>query len=205
MIHALSGMGADHRMFPGPWGDLPEFRAHDWVTSPGIKSIRQLAEAMAEAGGIADGDVLVGCSLGGMVAGEITKIRKIPALFLVGSAVRKEEMSRWVAKLHPLADKVPMDWLKTFAGKLPSEAAAMLADADPGFIRRMCPAIFQWEGLGRTDARVWRVHGRKDLMIPPPPKCDLLLGGGHLIAMTHAKECAAFVAQHLPDSVGGTT
>ncbi len=198
MIHALPGMGADHRMFPAPWGDLPGFCAHDWVTSPGIKTIRQLAEAMVETWAIVDGDVLLGCSLGGMVAGEITKIRKIPVLFLVGSAVKWEEVNSWAARLHPLADKMPMDWLKKCAGELPHEAAAMLADADSGFIRRMCPAIFQWEGLGETKTKVWRIHGRKDLLIPPPKKCDLLLGGGHLIAMTHARECAAFVARHLP-------
>ena len=198
MIHALPGMGADHRMFPGPWGELPEFKAHDWVTATGIKSIRQLAEAMVDARSIADGDVLIGCSLGGMVAGEITKIRKIPALFLVGSAVKREEVNSWAAKLHPLADKLPVEWLKKCAGKLPHEAAAMLADADSGFVRRMVPAIFGWEGLGRTGAKVWRIHGRKDLLIPPPKNCDLLLGGGHLIAMTHARECAAFVARHLP-------
>lgn len=197
MIHALPGMGADHRMFPEPWGTLPGFRAHDWVLAPGITSLRQLAEAMIEAGNIRDGDVLVGCSLGGMVAGEITKLRQIPVLFLVGSAASKAEMNSWAARLHPLVDKVPMDWLKFCAGRLPAGAAKMLAEADPDFIRRMCPAIFQWAGLSETKTRVWRIHGRKDLVIPPPKKCDLLLGGGHLIAMTHAKECVGFVAKHL--------
>lgn len=184
-------------MFPAPWNELPDFCAHDWVTTPGLTSIRQLAEAMVDAGGIADGDLLVGCSLGGMVAGEITKLRRIPQLFLVGSAVKKEEVNSWAARLHPLADKVPISWLKKAAGKLPHEAAVMLAEADPGFIRRMCPAIFRWDGLGETETRVWRIHGRKDLLIAPPEKCDLLLGGGHLIAMTHAKECVDFVRQRL--------
>ncbi len=197
MIHALPGTGADHRMFPEPWGTLPGFRAHDWVTTPGIRSIRQLAEAMIKSYVIADGDVLVGCSLGGMVAGEITKLRRIPRLFLVGSAVNKEEMNPWVAKLHPLADKVPMEWLKRSAGKLPGEAATMLADADPDFVRRMITAIFQWEGLGETPTQVFRIHGRRDRMIPAPKNCDLLLGGGHLIALTHATECARFVERHL--------
>lgn len=197
MIHALPGMGADHRMFPAPWSDLPDFRAHDWVTSPGLTSIRQVAEVMVDVAGIADGDTLVGCSLGGMVAVEITKLRRIPQLFLVGSAVKKEEMNSWAARLHPLAGKVPISWLKKAAGKLPHEAATMLAEADPDFIRRMCLAIFRWEGLGETDTRVWRIHGRKDLMIPAPEKCDLLLGGGHLIAMTHARECVTFVSERL--------
>jgi len=29
MIHALPGMGADHRMYPAPWPDLFGFIAHD--------------------------------------------------------------------------------------------------------------------------------------------------------------------------------
>lgn len=184
-------------MFPEPWVSLPGFRAHDWVTLPGIRSVRQLAEAMVEACAIADGDVLVGVSLGGMVAGEITKFRKIHQLFLVSSAIRKEEMNPWLAKLHPLAEKVPMEWLKRSAGKLPGAAAAMLADADPEFVRRMCLAIFQWEGLGETKTQLFRIHGRKDMVISAPGNADLLLGGGHLIAMTHATECTAFVARHL--------
>src|SRR6478736_3924394 len=71
MIHALPGMGADHRMYPEPWETLPGFKAHDWVMSPEITSVRQLAEVMIEACAIADGDVLVGSSLGGIVAGEM--------------------------------------------------------------------------------------------------------------------------------------
>jgi pimeloyl-ACP methyl ester carboxylesterase len=197
MIHALPGTGADHRMFPEPWGSLPGFKAQDWITSPDIRTVRQLAEAMVEARGIADGDVLVGASLGGMVAAEITKFRKISRLFLVGSAVNKEEVNPWLAKLHPLADKVPMAWLKRSAGKLPGDAAAMLADADPDFVRRMILAIFQWEGLGKTQTQVFRIHGRKDKVISVPKDCDLLLGGGHLIAMTHAVECARFVERQL--------
>lgn len=197
MIHALPGTGADRRMFPDPWGSLPGFHAHDWVTSPDIRSVRQLARVMVETCGIADGDILVGVSLGGMVAGEITKLRKIPQLFLVSSAVKKEEMNPWFATLHPLAEKVPMEWLKRSAGKLPGDAAAMLAAADPDFVRRMIRAIFQWEGLGETPTQVFRIHGRKDKVISVPKNCDLLLGGGHLLAMTHATECARFVERHL--------
>ncbi|HEX2860963.1 MAG TPA: alpha/beta fold hydrolase [Lacunisphaera sp.] len=197
MIHALPGMGADRRMFPEPWGSLPGFKAHDWVKSAGLKSIRQLAEAMAESCGVVDGDVLVGCSLGGMVAAEITRLRKIPALFLVGSAAGKGEIKPWAANLHAWADKVPIEWLQFVAGKMPGLTTTMLAGADPDFIRRMWPAIFQWPGLGASETKVWRIHGRKDLLIPPPGKCDLLLGGEHLIAITHARECVAFVARHL--------
>lgn len=200
MIHALPGTGADHRMYPEPWSTLPDFKAHDWVHSAELRSVRELAEATVAAQGIADGDVLIGSSLGGMVACEITRLRKIPQLFLIGSAVRKEEMNTLWAVLHPLVQVVPMDWLRFSAGKLPGELAAMFAAADPAFVRAMCLAIFEWEGLGVTATQVFRVHGRRDWVIPPPPQVDLLLDGGHLIAMTHATECMAFVAGKLGKS-----
>ena len=197
MIHALPGAGADHRMYPEPWSTLPDFKAHDWVMSPEIRSVRQLADVMIEACRIADGDVLVGASLGGIVAGEITKFRKIPQLYLVGSATRPDDVNPWLAKLPALSGILPLERLRASAERMPGELAAMFAQAEPAFIRNMCQAIFEWEGLGATATRVFRIHGRKDLVIPAPPGADLLLGGGHLIAMTHARECVAFVKNNL--------
>ena len=55
----------------------------------------------------------------------------------------------------------------------------------------MCRAIFTWPGLDTTRLRPLRIHGRRDRVIPPPATADLLLEGGHLIAMTHAAECVA--------------
>ena len=96
MIHAIPGMGADRRMFPAPWSSLPDFLAHDWVRYSDERSLAEVAQSMCEARAIQDGDVIVGSSLGGMVACEMTKIRSIPALYLIGSAVRKEEVSRFL-------------------------------------------------------------------------------------------------------------
>ena len=67
-LHALPGMGADRRMYPEPWSTVPKFKAHDWIRHAGEKSLPEVAASMAEACGIQDGDVLVGSSLGGMVA-----------------------------------------------------------------------------------------------------------------------------------------
>src|ERR1700746_3828458 len=97
MIHALPGMGADRRMYPKPWPTLPGFAAHDWPRHVGERSLAEVARSVCEAAKIQDGDILVGSSLGGMVACEITKIRQIPVLYLVGSAMRKEEVSGFLA------------------------------------------------------------------------------------------------------------
>jgi len=195
MIHALPGMGADHRMYPEPWRQLPDFRAHDWTSHAGETTLPEVARSMDAACGIQDGDVLVGSSLGGMIACEISKFRRIAALYLIGSAVRSAEINGLLAKLRPLAKVAPIDWLRLSAGKIPHELAQMFSSMESSFIRAMCQAVFAWEGLGSTPVPVYRLHGRFDLVIPPPEHADLLLEGGHLIAISHARACVEFVRQ----------
>lgn len=193
MIHALPGMGADHRMYPAPWTSIPDLVTHDWVRYSGEQSLSEVACSMCESCQIKDGDDLIGASLGGMVACEITKIRKIPRLYLIGSAIQKDEISPLLTLLHPLAQIAPIDWLRVSAGKIPTELAQMFFNAEPPFIRVMCAAIFKWDGLGPSTTRVLRLHGKHDLVIPPPQIVDLLIDGGHLISMTKAAECIEFI------------
>jgi len=170
-------MGADQRMFPPPWDSLPEFRAHDWPRYAGEQTLAEVAEAMCRAANINDGDSLIGASLGGMV----------------GSAVSREEISAVATRLHPLLQVAPLDWLRFVAGKIPWELTRMFAGTESTFIRAVGPAIFQWPGLGPPRTRVRRIHGRRDHIILPPARADLLLNGGHLIAITHARECVNFI------------
>lgn len=193
MIHALPGMGADKRMYPLPWPALPDFVPHDWVRYSGELSLVEMARSMCDACRIKDGDDLVGVSLGGMVACEITRIRKISRLYLIGSAVQKEEISSLLTILHPLAKVAPIDWLRISAGKIPLELARMFAGVEAPFIRARCAAIFKWEGLGPSRTQVLRLHGKHDIVIPAPKSVDLLIDGGHLISMTHANECVEFI------------
>jgi len=197
MIHVLPGMGADHRMYPGPWRQLPGAVFLDWPQDAATASIGALAHQVIERAGIADGDTLIGSSLGGIVACEIARFRRIDHLFLVGSARRKEEVSALLRLLLPVVDLAPLPFLQRAVGKLPTELGAMFAASDPAFIRGMCRAIFAWNGLPEGLTSLHRIHGRADLVIPPPPQVDRLLGGGHLIAMTHASECVQFVARGL--------
>jgi pimeloyl-ACP methyl ester carboxylesterase len=187
MIHALPGMGADHRMFPEPWGDLPGFAAHDWPKYKGERTLEAVARKVCDTCGIRDGDTVIGASLGGMIACEIAKLRHLHAVYLIGSATRRDEVNRFLLMLRPLIGLTP------FAAKMPSDLAQMFATVEAGFVRSMCRAIFDWDGLGTAPVRCIRIHGRRDHIIPAPEKSDLLVDGGHLISMTHAHECVDFV------------
>lgn len=194
MIHALPGMGGDHRMFPDPWTNLPGFCTHDWPRHQGERTLSEVAARICEEHGVVDGDILIGASLGGMIACEITKLRKIDTLYLVGSATSRHEISRLLAVLSPLVDLAPLEWLRFSAGKVPADLAQMFATAEVSFVRQMCRAIFEWEGLGAAFTHCVRIHGGRDLIIPHPPHAHLLLeDAGHLISMTHAGRCVEFI------------
>ena len=205
MIHGLPGMGADRRMFPSPWDTLPNFRAHDWPPYAGETTLSDMAQRMVQELTIRDGDCVVGASLGGMIACELAKIRKLHWLCLVGSATTKSEVSGLLALLSPLARFVPLNLLRQSAGSIPSEMAQMFASVDPAFVRAMCAAVFQWDGFADPRTRCIRIHGASDRIIPPPTHSDLLVDGGHLIAITHAKECVEFLmANHCVERTGGS-
>ena len=190
-------MGADERMFPSPWSKLPRIVAHNWKSCFDKNTLSDVAETLCTVAKIEDGDSLIGASLGGMVACEIARIRKIKTLFLVGSAVHRDEISNVLRTFHPLAKIAPIEWLRLSAEKIPHELAQMFADSNPAFVRAMCNAIFDWQGLNETTTKVYRIHGQHDLVIPLPKNTDLILKGGHLISISHASECVQFIQSRL--------
>jgi len=194
MIHALPGLGADHRIFPAPWNALPGFVAHDWPAHHGEQTLAEVASSLCDVFDIHDDDTLVGASLGGMVACEVAKLRRLEALYLIGSATDKTEVSWFLKTLRPFAAIAPFDLLKLAAGGIPSDVARMFSGVDTAFMRRMCAAIFAWDGLDSISTPCFRIHGSKDRVISKPAHVDLLLDGGHLISMTHAHECVDFIS-----------
>jgi pimeloyl-ACP methyl ester carboxylesterase len=188
MIHALPGMGANVRMYPEPWRALPGFMAHDWPVYKGETTLAAMALRVAGEFPIQDGDTLIGSSLGGMVACEIGKLRKLRQLALIGSTTSPGEINSLLRLLRPLVGVAPVEILKASAATVPSELAQMFHEVDADFIRAMCKAVLDWPGVDPLPCPLIRIHGRHDLVIPAPGWIDLLLDGGHLLAMTHAAE-----------------
>ena len=204
MIHVIPGMGADHTMYRDDWLMLEDCRFHDWPAYRGETSLHAIAGRLVSEAGVRDGDVLIGHSLGGMVACEAASLRKLRCLILLGSARRKEDVSTLLAALHPLAAITPFRLAQTVAGKLPGDLYEMFVRADADFIRASCRAIFEWEGLGDTPAPVYRIHGRHDLVIPLPDDADHIVEGGHMIPMTHARDCVKRVRRCIAESATAT-
>lgn len=181
-------------MYAAPaWQGIQGAVCIDWPEYRNEVSIAQIADRIIETAHIPDGTTLIGSSLGGIVACEIAKKRKVKALILIGSATHPREVSELLARLHPLARLAPFEFLQTAAAKIPNELTRMFSRSQASFIRATCFAIFDWPGLGELGAKPIRIHGKRDHVIPIPQMVDLALNGGHLLAMTHAKECVEFL------------
>lgn len=200
MIYVLPGMGADSGMFGGEWRSLPDAQFIDWPAHKGETTLVEIAARVVSEHAITDDSVVIGTSLGGMVACEIAGLRKLRRLILVGSAVHPHEISALLAALKPLAPLAPAEWLRLSASSIPGELAGMFSRSEPTFVRAAIGAIFKWEGLKPDVPRPIRIHGKHDWIIPSPPEVDLLLDGGHLIAMTHTKACYDYIVTQLSRS-----
>jgi pimeloyl-ACP methyl ester carboxylesterase len=196
-IYLLPGMGADRNMYSGKWHLLPNSVFLNWPQYRGEKSIAEMARRIIHEQQITPGSIVIGSSLGGIVACEIGHQIKLKNLILIGSAKQKDEINSLLAVLHPLIDLTPLQFIQRAVSKIPNEIVQMFSQSEPEFIRAMCRAIFMWDGLNPDAGKPVRIHGAKDRVIPLPTGVQHVLNGGHLLAIKNADECIKIVQQVL--------
>jgi pimeloyl-ACP methyl ester carboxylesterase len=193
MRFILPGMGATSAMYAGPWRGIEDARFPDWPPIPDPITLERTAAQVISENGIQPSDVLVGSSLGGVVALEIAQRLGSREVVLVGSARERAEINPFLRALAPFPDLTPFRLLQAMAGRSAGPLGAMFAQVDPRFIRAMCKELAGWPGYQGRGTRIRRIHGEHDRVIRCPPDACRVPGGGHLIAMTHAEACAGFV------------
>jgi len=199
----IPGMGADHRMFDGI--ALPEFNLHraNWIPHRVGESLSVYSARFAEHYGVTAADILIGVSMGGIIAGAIAQ--KIPPqrLILVSSCTDIRQLSSIIRILSPMGPLSPFElarWLPR--GLLPRHrelALAMLADQDMAFVRWACSAVMEWRGIPRIPKTV-TIHGSADRVFPirRQPQIEVTIpDGGHLMVMDRAGEVAAAIRSSL--------
>lgn len=193
--YILPGMGATSEMYSSLRREL-SINVHflDWPSYQGEISFKQIAERIIAENAITENDIVGGSSLGGMVALEVSMILDTKAVVLIGSALRNADINRLLSMISPLASLTPVSFIQTMAGKNEAVLSQMFAASDPDFIQSMCKYVSLWPGYFGSNEKVFRIHGQKDHIIPCPKRhCDVIDNAGHLLAITHSKECAAFI------------
>jgi pimeloyl-ACP methyl ester carboxylesterase len=191
----LPGMGATAAMYNGLKHKLDfEIAFLNWPVYRGEKTYADVARRIIKEHDIGKEDVVGGSSLGGMVALEIAQLSNVKAIILMGSALRRKEVQTLLSLLAPLAKAAPITIIQALVGKQRNLVSRMFADSDPEFMRAMCSYLPSWSGYDGPVEKVHRLHGKKDHVIPCPISgCEVVETAGHLLAITHAAETAAFL------------
>jgi pimeloyl-ACP methyl ester carboxylesterase len=200
-ILLLPGMGADRRLHCRLQTSIP-IRAIDWPPFEPRWSFTDYARSIIASEGIAEGDIIGGTSMGGMVALEIANQMRLARVLLISSAIRWRQVTAFLRGLSRLSPVAPLGLLP-FAPTIPGRPAdhglamAMARSADPALLRWSCRAMAAWEGYHGDPDLIRRIHGTHDGVIPAWGHADVTIaGGGHLLPLTHATAVAAFIDRH---------
>ncbi len=210
-IYCISGLGADERIFQNLRISGYVLRHVRWIQPDPEDTWESYARRLLEQ--IPDPHpVLLGMSMGGMMAVELSKIRPARQLILISSAKTWKELPfyyRWL-RWVPVHRWFPYPWLIRMGlwlgpwlfGPFGSSDHALLRDivrqTDPVFFRWAWTQIFRWRN-GIVPAPVFHIHGSRDHMLPIAfVKPDLVIRGGtHLMILRKAEELAPVIERVL--------
>ncbi len=169
--YLLPGMGANSSMYDALRCEIEfEINFINWPKYRDEKTYSETAKRVIEENNIEDGDIVGGSSLGGMVAVEIARQKRLKAIMLIGSAISPAEVQGILSLLAPVTAITPISLIQILIGKHENIITKMFAEADSDFIRAMCQYLPKWSGVANTSAPLFRIHGQKttSFLVPKP-------------------------------------
>lgn len=208
-VYFISGLGADKSVFKHI--ELPEgFTAHHlaWIKPLPNESLHDYALRLAEGIDHSQPFILLGLSMGGMMAVEIAKTYPAQCVILLSSIPVAQDLPKyyhWVGGLRriiPIGFFMKASVVKRFFTTETAEdkrmLKAMIRRVDPAFVKWAMGAILKWD-CKEAPANVIHIHGTSDGVLPcrfthPQYK---LKGAGHLAVLNRAKEINSILAEVL--------
>ena len=206
-VYFISGMGADHRAFS--YLTLP--KGFEAIHVPWIKPDKKeplAVYALRLAGAIRTSEpfILVGLSMGGMMAVEIAKKFSPVCTVLISSIPLSAQLPGYYRVAARLNAGVlfPPSLLKKIVGlkKAISPASKlvreMFRDCDNEFFKWAMTAVPGWDN-DQVPRSLYHIHGKRDLVLPirltHPTRA--VARAGHMLVMTDPAVVNAFLAEVL--------
>lgn len=208
-VYFISGLAADGRVFQ--FIDLPQ--GYDkiyinWITPNKKESLKEYALRLSEQINHEEPYILVGLSMGGMIASEIAKYFPPQLTVLISSVPTSTQLPNYYKYVNRLKlyRVVPTKILKSISvakrifSTETSQAKKILVevirDSDPVFIRWAIQAILEWENE-TIPYPIKHIHGTKDGILPikNTSPSHTILDGTHLMLMSRVEELNIFFAE----------
>ncbi len=202
-IYLIPGQGADKRLFKQLEFDERFNLQHIIYSTPKKNStMLSYAKELSEQIDQTKPFILVGTSLGGMLATEMNSFLKPLRTIIISSAKHRGELpfKYRFQRQFPVYKIVPAGMVKLGAkilqplvepdrNKEKTTFKAMLNAKDPKFLSRTIRMIVNWD-RERTNTNIVHIHGNKDNTIPIKNVDDnfLIEGGSHMMTLTRGVE-----------------
>ena len=210
-IFFISGLGADHRAFDRIKLDGYDQTHLPWIIPEWKDTMHSYARKLAEPILRVENPIVIGLSLGGMLATEMTTF--IPNLhaILVSSIKSHEERSNLlkIGRLFPVQTLMPPNAMQRFTfmwelaqrKRLKGDSdhmVQMFKEQDDKFLRWAIVNAPKWRGKG-DESRITHIHGTMDRMFPSKRIKNFIPvhGGTHLMVYLKGDEVTRIIQQEL--------
>lgn len=207
-IYAISGLGADKRVFTHLKLDC-EIIALDWIIPLEKEGIDSYSKRLAEVNSLdKSGDfILLGVSFGGLVATEISKLYSPKLTILISSIETKSELRPIFkllgkTKLFSLFPRTifniprPVAYF-VFGTDKKELLKSILADTDLKLAKWSVNQLLSWKNETRLD-KVLKISGSKDKLLPSKDKETVFVKNGqHFMIVDKAKEISDLINEKL--------
>ncbi len=210
-VYLLPGVACDRRLYGGMVLEGHEVKVLEWPWIGPKDSLKDIADKLKDEIDPQQEHVLVGTSMGGMVAQELALITSPKKVVLISSMTGPQEwppllrFSKWF-RLHWLITDLTMratwpirQWWNKGDPKITEVLFAMAVKQTAPQIRASVAAILRWQG-SKWKGPMVRIHGDRDTLLPLRAPVDhLVKGGSHVMVISRPKEIAALVMRALQD------
>ena len=215
VIYLIPGQGADEKLFNKlDLGVAFDIRHIEYFTPQDGITLKEFAQQLSEQIDVAQKFILIGVSLGGMLAVEMSEFLNPEKVIIISSAKSRREL--------PLGFRIQRKWplYKILTPNIAKKGAlimqpifepdrdkeketfvSMLKDKDPLFLRRTIEMILNWEREVAPQSIV-HIHGNKDKTIPIKNvhydyKVDK---GSHMMTLTRGEEISELILEILEET-----
>ncbi len=206
-IYAISGLGADKRVFD--YLKLnQEIIAIDWIEPNKNESLESYSKRLSAVIDKNSDFILIGVSFGGLVAVEISKILEPRLTFLISSAETRSELNpiyRQSGRLKIL-EKIPSKFFDPprqlayflFGTSNKELLNKILDDNDLSFVKWAVNRLTQWSNEEKL-SNVIRIHGTDDKLIPWKSSGEVYMieGGQHFMIVDKADEISNIINEEI--------
>lgn len=201
-IFLIPGLGADTRVYNKIDLNDHEVVCINWIEPHKTDTLSTYAQRLIYHYNITPKSIVIGNSLGGMIAIEIAKIILLNKTILI-SSIKTVGEAPWYFRLFRSVPFYRLISGKTFTrmGKLLKPVFGhlnpedewlfidMVKNSSPKFIKWAMDAVLGWDNK-IVPLNVYHITGDKDMVLPHQPKNDVTIiqGGTHLMILSKAKE-----------------